>query len=302
MKYPTSKKSYRARRNRKGAIGKARAVARSVIPKKVSTLAIRQIVKQVIHRTAEDKISITALTGTNPNNISTPVNIIGSGVDWNGTTGTSGLVFQNIFPLLALGSGQGAREGNKIEPRSLQLRGVLTTLNYQEGPATQPNLVAPFYVHMFVYRKKGNIFDSDITKILQGAGPAATQMAGNSGPFDGTLLKSTYPMNRDLYNVYKHKVFKCQYYPQLINAPSPSAGGTNLQLSDGWGNGFKMSHVFKINIPVKKTWKYNDSDTNYPTNDNFNVAFAVVNADNTLNGTNARVSLVMESILRFEDV
>jgi len=302
MKYSTNKKSYRTRRNRKGAIGKARKIARNVRPKKVSNMEIRQIVKQVIHRTAEDKIMITNLTGTNqslpPSN---PLFISGSGVDWNGTVGSNGLVFQNIFPLLTLGSGQGAREGNKVEPRSLQLRGVITTLPWQGTSGTQPNSVAPFYVHMFVYRQKGNIFNSDITKILQGAGSFATQTAGNSGPFDGTLLKSTYPMNRDLYNVYKHRVFKMQYYPQAI-AENLIPSGT-LQLSDGWGNGFKMSQIFKINIPIKKTWKYNDQDTNYPTNDNFNVAFAVVNADGSINPSAiARCSLVMESILKFEDV
>lgn len=297
----SSRKSYRPKRNRSGAIAKAKRAAANTRPKKVSILQIRQIAKQQIHRVAENKCLVTALTGLNPNNINTPLNITGSGCDWNGTAGTVGLVFQNIFPLMLLGSGQGAREGNKIEPRSLTLRGVLTTLPFTNGAPLQPTLIAPFYVHMFIYRKKGNIFDSDVTKILQGAGPSATQQAGNSGPFDGSLLKSTYPMNRDLYNIYKHKVFKMQYYPQGIVESSPPA--STLQLSDGWGNGFKMSHTFKIRVPVKKTWKYNDQDTNYPTNDNFNVMFAVVNADNTINtASNARVSLNMESVLYFEDV
>jgi len=300
MKYSTNKKSYRPRRNRKGAIGKARKIARNIKPKKVSNMEIRQIVKQVIHKTAEDKILILSLTG-NSTVQSAPLPIPGSGVDWNGSVGTNGVVFTNIFPSLALGSGQGAREGNKVEPRSLQLRGVITSIPFSNMSGLQPNLIAPFYVHMFVYRQKGNIFASDTTKILQGAGLPSTQMAGNSGPFDGTLLKSTYPINRDLYNVYKHKVFKCMYYPQTVLPQNPT-GGT-FQLSDGWGNGFKMSHVFKINIPIKKVWKYNDSDTNLPTNDNFNVAFAVVNADNTINTPiQSRCSLVMESILRFEDV
>jgi len=286
-------KSYRPRRNRKGAIAKARKQARNAKPQKMSIVQVRQLIKQGIHKVAENKLYVLPLTGTTlvP---TTPVNIFGSGVDWNGTTGTVGLVFNNIFPALILGSGQGAREGNKVEPRYLSLRGVLTS---QEITTALNPTVAPFYVHMFIYRKKGNIFDSDTTKILQGGGSA-----GSSGPFDGTLLKSTYPVNRDLYNVYKHRVFKMQFAPQMIITPAPT-GTVNQAINDGWGNGFKMSHVFKIRVPVKKTWKYNDADTNLPTNDNFNVAFAIVNADNTVNTVQtSRCNLVMESVLSFEDV
>jgi len=293
-------KSYRPRRNRKGAVAKARKQARNAKPNKMSIVQVRQLIKQGIHRQAENKLAVTDLSTISPALIGTPLNIYGSGVDWNGTTGTVGLVFSNIFPNLILGSGQGAREGNKIEPRYFTLRGVLTT---QEISTAVNPTVAPFYVHMFIYRKKGNIFDSDTTKILQvGAGQGSTTSAGNSGPFDGSLLKSTYPMNRDLYNVYKHRVFKMAYAPQGVITSQPT-GTVTQQLSDGWGNGFRMSHIFKIRVPVKKTWKYNDSDTNYPTNDNFNVAFAVVNADGTKNlAITARCNLVMESVLSFEDV
>jgi len=284
-----AKKSY----NRKAKTSSAKSL--TITQKK----QVRTLVKAGIHKIAENKIfvqSLTSISGQDPN---AAVNIFGSGCNWNGLVGTTGLVFQTVFPPLLLGSGQGAREGNQIEPRSFTLRGVITSQPYTAGNA--PAIPAPFYVHMFIYRQKGNIFASDVSKILQGAGPSNTQQSGNSGPFDGTLLKSTYPINRDLYNVYKHKVFRMQYYPQgtLVNSPT----GNNTDISDGYGNGFKMSHIFKINIPVKKSWKYNDSDTNLPTNDNFNVMFAVVNADNTQNSLAvARCALVMESVLHFEDV
>lgn len=146
---------------------------------------------------------------------------------------------------------------------------------------------------MFVYTQKGNIFNGSALQILQGGGSA-----GSSLPFDGTLLKMMYPFNRDLYNIVKHRVFKmaCQPYEQ-----TPTVPANNLQ-SDGWGNGFKMSHMFKIRLPSLKSWKYNDGDTNLPTNQNYFVAFAVVNADGSLNTiTTQRAYVNMESVLVFED-
>jgi len=289
MKSSYNKKSYP---KKSSAVSKARRAARNSKPKKVSIVQVRELIKQSVHRIAENKLYVQDLT---PPTLA----INGSGLDWNGTTGSNGVLISNLsaptktlFPILILGSGQGAREGNKVEPRSFMLRGIIQTLPYESVLITAP--VAPFYVHMFVYRKKGNIFDSDTTKILQGGGSA-----GSSGAFDGTLLKSTYPMNRDLYNVYKHKIFKMAAFPSAI---SP-VGGTGSINSDGWGNGFKMSHIFRCRIPVKKTWKYNDADTNLPTNDNFFCAFAVVNADGTINASNtSRASVACESVLSFEDV
>jgi len=281
--------SYRKRsatkRSRKTPLSSAKRTAKSVKPVKMSVAGVRSIAKSVLHRTAENKLYVQSLT--------LPSNVPGSGIDWNGTTGSNGLLLPTLFPQLILGSGQGAREGNKVEPRSFMLRGTINSLPYLNQI---PNVPAPYYVHMFIYRKKGNIFDSDITKILQGGGSA-----GSSGPFDGTLLKSTYPMNRDLYNVYKHRVFKMAFYPQgtLVGAPS----GNNTEISDGWGNGFQMCRTFKVRIPVRKTWKYNDADTNLPTNDNFFCAFAVVNADNTINAPLvSRCQINCESVLNFEDV
>lgn len=88
-------------------------------------------------------------------------------------------------------------------------------------------------------------------------------------------------------------------------------------LDDGYGNGFKMSHMFKINLPVGKVWKYDDSiisgvtPANTPTNCNYWISWYVVNADDTLNGgiynselgagLESRLNIQMETVLSYED-
>jgi len=279
------KSSYQKKRNYK-----RKAPKRRVAKKGGVKALVNQVAKIVLHREAENMINIFQPTQTSPDTRS----IFGSGLD----NVSNGRIYPQIIPFITVGSGPGGRKGNSITPRTFQLRGVVTTNNIYPvaGVVGSSTAQCPFYLHMFVYTNKGNIFNNDVSGLMQGG-----TAAGTSLPFDGTLVRSTYPFNRDQYNIIKHRIFKMACAPQFLLGQSSTTPVSAL--ADGWGNGFKMSHMFKINLPLLKTWKYNDQITNLPSNQNYWVAYAVVNCDNTVNPiTTARAFVDLESVITYEDL
>lgn len=270
---------YKKRNVSKNKTYKKRTYKKSLRP--TMQKQVSAIVKNVLHKTAEDKIVIDEIFNKAP--------IEGSGCDWDGitATATNGLIYLSVgntgfLPTIKSGTAESQRVANKVQPRRLSIRGTIQTTAGTTGQS-------PFYVHMFIYHRKGNIFNGDTLQLLENAGGGL--------PFDGTLQRSLYPINRNSYTIIKHKVFKMQIAYSFAVTPNTS--------SDGWGNGFKMSHTFNIPLPVNATWKYNDGLTDTPTNQNYYVFFATVNADDTINPVaplSARATVNMQSVLYYEDV
>lgn len=313
-------RSTKTRSKRGAGFGrKKQATKRSYLkPYKKFAKNVRQIAKKVISSQAEDKVEVATLTGNNsvigqpaivpPQWPITTTFVPGSGLNITsgGVNPYSGVYVSPMPPILQ-GLGQNNRTGNAIRPKKLLLRGVIQTdlnvfttaaggtwtnvpINNQEGP---------FTTHMLVYKRKDVLWSYasyDPARIIN-TGGAATYI-------QGTLLTDLYPFNTDAYTIIKHKTFKMQNQPYSQVTGSVTA--------DGWGNGFKQAHTFKVYLPVKKSWKFDDTSAsglvpaNCPINDNMYVAFYNTNCDNTpinVAGGNvySRCTVTMDSVLTFED-
>lgn len=317
-KYASKKRTSKKGKSRKTGYKKS-----YLKPYKKFAKNVRQIAKKVIASQAEDKIITYPITLTNtalalagtptvfPSNWESRTTFVpGSGLNMTtlGNNPYSGVI---ASPLLAITQGltQADRTGNCIRPKKFLLRGIIQTdlTQWSGAGAVSWNNVAvntqegPFVTHMLVYRRKDSLWGTnsfDPSRILNtGAG---------AGVIDGSLIADLYPFNTDAYTIIKHKVFKMQNQPYSQLSGSVTA--------DGWGNGYKQAHSFKIYLPCKKVWKYDDSSVsgnvpaNFPINDNFYVAFYNTNCDNTkINITtpsmivNSRCTVSMETVFTFED-
>jgi len=315
-------RSTKARSKRGTSFGRKKTGKKSYLkPYKKFAKNVRQIAKKVIASQAEDKIityPITLYNGSLGAPGMVPLNwesrtifVPGSGlsIDGLGTNPYSGVLGT---PLLAITQGltQADRTGNCIRPKKFLLRGVIQTdLNQYSTVApggTWSNVVnnifeTPFVCHMLIYKRKDSLWGQgsyDPSRILNtGVG---------AGRIDGSLIADLYPFNTDAYTIIKHKTFKMQ------NQPFSQISGNVT--ADGWGNGFKQAHSFKIYVPVKKVWKYDDTNTsgnvpaNFPVNDNFYVAFWNTNCDNSKvniyspgNIVYSRCTVTMQTVMNFED-
>lgn len=311
--------------------GKTKRVKKAIKKraKKGLIKTMKKIATAAVHKLAEDKILVSNLIpigvnpitydaqGMNPSGISGYFQgcIAGQGLQPGGSTN------QNVIPLIIQGSGQGAREGNKINVRSFMIRGVVVARNSFYNPASAPPAwqedtsvpayEAPVFLHMVVWNRKDQMTGSvatDASRILQGGtGP------GTALPIDGSLMRMQYPWNRDAYVIHAHKKFR-------VGIPPNTEGVSNQFVDrDGWGNGFKCAIPFKVKLKCPKFWKYDDTSVsgptlaNLPTNYNPIVSFYTVNADGTFDWTTtgsvtsqdysaSRVQVQMETVLRYEDV
>jgi len=299
---------------------KKQASKRSYLkPYKKFAKNVRQIAKKVIASQAEDKIITYPITCYNaalgvptavPANWESRTTFVpgqGLNITTLGTNPYSGVI---ATPLLAITQGltQADRTGNAIRPKKFLLRGIIQTdlnqLNSVSG-GTWSNVVnnifeSPFVTHMLIYKRKDSLWGTnsfDPSRILN--------TGSGAGLIDGSLIADLYPFNTDAYTIIKHKTFKMQ------NQPFSQISGSVT--ADGWGNGYKQAHSFKIYVPVKKVWKYDDTNVsgnvpaNFPMNDNFYVAFWNTNCDNSkisvaspLN-VYSRCTVTMQTVMNFED-
>jgi len=319
--------------------GKKTKRVKKAIKKRRGTKGLVKTMKKIaaaaVHKQAEDKILVTNLI---PVNALVPVSY--STMDGNGNIppgltgwfqgvipgqglGPGGTQNQPFLPSIIQGSGQGAREGNRITVRSFMIRGVITaqfSIFNQTNQAWEENAnpnpeEAPVYVHCLIWNRKDQMTGTqagDSSRILQGGtGP------GTALPIDGSLIRMQYPFNRDAYVIHMHKRFRIAIPP---NTGTGTIAAPVFVDRDGWGNGFKCSVPFKFKLKSPKVWKYDDTVAsgptlqNLPTNYNPIISWYTVNADGSFDWTQtppspaiyditkSRVQVQMETVLRYEDV
>jgi len=319
-------RSTKARSKRGTSYGRKKTGKKSYLkPYKKFAKNVRQIAKKVISSQAEDKIMTLPVTCYNTGLTTTYGTISNSPTNWEVRTtfipgqGLNMLAGSSVSnycgciasPLIAInqGLGSGDRIGNSIRVKKFLLRGVVQTdlTLFATTPAigfqnvTVNTQDGPFVTHMLIYKRKDSLWgptSSDPSRLLN---------TGNSAGFiDGSLIGDLYPFNTDAYTIVKHMKFK------MANQPVAQVAANYT--SDGWGNGYKQAHAFKLYLPTKKVWKYDDTSisgstpANFPINDNFYVAFWNTNCDNSkintvTGGLNiySRSTVSMETVMTFED-
>lgn len=260
---------------------KAQAYRRFGVKK---TNALTRVVKSMINRSTETKMKVV--------NVARETDIPGAGLtDTLGAVGHNpGLVFVNLFDTIALAQGvqQEQRVGNKVGNAYLSISGVLHSVPFDSTTNPSP---LPYEVHMVAYRRRKSIMNTyDQLKALP---------HNAVGPVDCTLINSTYPWNKDSYEIIKHRVWKLR----------PREADHTANIMNGQVSNAPMFARFKQHLKISKKLMFQDGNT-VPSNTWVGVAFYVINPDGSVlhqpgfthpayNQVRAKLSL--DAVLRFKD-
>lgn len=161
------------------------------------------------------------------------------------------------IPEVETGTQSHQRIGNKISP----IRAQMDFNMFVGAPGTDLNSY-DITAHIFLVQPLSVKFLGNYTAI-----PWQTLMdAGNSSSttFDGSTGNAMLPVNKEQFRLLKHKKVR------LVKSVG-STFGTNSTSGSVCANGsispdHKHFHSFSMKVPVAKTFKYEDSVSNYPTN------------------------------------
>jgi len=149
----------------------------------------------------------------------------------------------DVVPILGSipeGTSSNERLGDRVKPKSLVVRGVLG-LNPENNPDTKP-MIATVMI-LSCKDKKTNAL------VAAGAGLVDLLKPNIGGteqvPWDGTTLRSTYPVNAEKFKVHYAKQFRI--------SPA-SAGGENRER-----DAVKWKYSFK-SLPASLTWDEGTGD------------------------------------------
>lgn len=249
------------------------------------TAALTRVVKSMINRSQETKLKVV--------NIQTDKEIPGAGLTDDGSVGyAAGLVDTNLFSTIALAQGvqQEQRVGNKVDNAYLVITGVIRSDPHDDG-RNASNL--PFEVHMVAYRRRKSIMNTyDQLK---------TMPHNTVGPVNHSLINSTYPFNKDSYEILKHRVFKLR--PLEANISNGDF------LVNGQTSNAPMFRRFKQHLKISKKLLFQDGNT-VPSNTWVGVAFYVINPDGSIlhqpgvshpSAYQVRARVTYDASLKFKD-
>ncbi len=243
---------------------------------KTTTMSFNKRVLAVVNRGRERKNKVFNLMVDNT--------IRGSGLTITGQ-GHHGQV-ADIFAesAIAQGTTQDTRIGNKISNVKLNIRGFVRSNRFDIN--ANPYTV-PYEVHILVYKNK-----------LDHQGQFASlknDINGVSGQVTGDAMNTLRPWNRDMYVIKKHITLKMNSQPEISSQQQPSV---LINPNSGFN---PVMRRFSLDIPVAKTWIYNDGG-NIPLNDWCHVAAYVVNGDGVVfANTISRCTISMDAYVTYED-
>jgi len=177
-------------------------------------------------------------------------NVLELNVSHNGAIGAADAVpiVPRIRPIdSTTGSTALQRMGDKIKPKSLTVRGVVT-LRPDAGT------IQNFYVRVLILSQKNLKTGAQVTAGVDSAHllrPAIDAVGSDQVSYDGSTQRSLYPVNKDLFKVYMDKtVMICASIPSATGAQQPNAT-------------FRWSYTFK-SLPASFT--FDDGNGNYVNN------------------------------------
>ena len=205
---------------------------------------------------------------------------------------SSGVVQINLVPnastmLIAQGTGQGDRIGNKIKTKRVVMKYILYPTGYNASTNPTPT---PADVRIFIGRNRVS------PALACNTGTTLFQNGDSSNGLTGSLADVIMPLNRDVNHVYKefrHKVGH-QYN-------SSSSGGSSINQFQS-NNDYKMNVMRTVDVTkwVPKTLTYSDGVT-APTvpSTYFNIWYA--NADNSNDSSTTSYAIWYSIQYEFED-
>lgn len=244
--------------------------------KMVTNPKLKYLIKRFIHSNAEVKTVTSTLFPL----IGASGLIYSCGIN-NTTVPVLGATCPNsIIPGLLQGTGQGQRIGNKIQPVSLLVRGVVNALPTTLATGNNFYMNQPLYVRIVVYCLNSSATTNVNDNLLD--------QGSTNKNFDGTLSDLLLPYNTERFKIIKSMQFNLQ---PVFDPNSSPVENTNKP----------TSKMFKFYVPLPKSLTYADNvaDNNKVR---YYIAAGVVNYDgNLLASTDVRAKIWAESVLKFRD-
>jgi hypothetical protein len=170
----------------------------------------------------------------------------------------------NIAPLIAQGTGDGQRIGNKVRVISSNIQGFVNLLPYS---APTSNIATPplwLRIMLVAYRKQqtGTFTATDFTGAFLDVGTGVV-------PLQGNILDMTLPINKESWIVLNEDM--CKLGVTGTSSTTPVNSGSYFDAST-------MSYHFNLDVKNTGVQMYNDATTQ-PTNKNAFLVIQAVTAD-----------------------
>jgi len=164
-------------------------------------------------------------------------------VGHNSAIGTADCL--SILPPIAQGTDSNQRIGDRVTPKSLSIKGVVSLVREQPD-------AKQLYVRVLVLSQKNIKVGSDVNTSVSAAQLLRTGIVGGDQiAYSGTTLNINDPINKDLFRVYYDKTFVlAPASDQTLTGPLPKSS-------------FKWRYTFK-KTPTSLT--YSDANGNYANN------------------------------------
>jgi len=146
----------------------------------------------------------------------------------------------NAFPTLLQGTNESQRIGNRIRVKTMHINGAVAINDYGEG------VLPPLTVKVFVLQPVGNRDASNLSASASYLPQLLDQGDGTSVDFDGSTVRSLYPINKDCYRVLATKTMKLGW-----------ATNENTKV---------LSARYSLKVPCPKTIIYDDVSNQAPNN------------------------------------
>lgn len=243
--------------------------------------AVLEIVRAENHKQAETKQAYHSINGS-----SSAMTYFNSGIT------SSGDMLQ-VLPYISQGSGDNQRIGDQINTQSLKISGYIrylpNTENYEQSAFS--HVVARLMVVSLKYRS-AYPDSAGSTAPLSGL----LKKGGTATAFTGVLSDIFAPINTDLWTKHHNEVF---YLSQPLLVQPGTAGQTTMPLDVK-----NLVKFFNINIPCKKTLKYDNNVTSGSSATNFApmllLGYAYLNGD-APDTVTSNLGMYYTSILNYED-
>lgn len=259
-----------------------------VAPKKKATLSkpVKKAVMGLVKSQIEVKYAPSLI-------IADVVSVNGSGLNYDGVTNLTGWssgpgLGTGLLPQIGQGASEGARIGNKIRPKSFNLKVCLnakaTTDASTPSGNTNPFRGIPFICRVIVYKHRYADDDYSQTGILNN---------GNASELIGNTVDDLFkPYNRDEYRIYYSKdILMCGAVHNNTSGINPNP--MEYKARSWW--------VKNIRIPLPKILHFNDGVT-AATNAGMFMAVCVINTDGSVvSNSQSRVTVNAEANLSFYD-
>lgn len=190
-----------------------------------------------------------------------------------------------LVPALPQGVGQNQRIGDSVRPTSLIVNVSIRATGYQSALVAMGRL--------FIIEDLTNSTAQGIT-----VNPDMNQLldAGNNvHAYDGTHQWEMVPVNRNRFKVHTDKTFKIE------KGYGEEANVGNSYISPQQCISTHQQYHFKIRVPLKKVWKYDNDADSYPSNQSIWLCMGYVNASGTVDVTTQAISATFNSAVYFTD-